>query len=436
MFLFHEALWVTVASFASVSLRYVPVHRLWGKARGARVRAAWCWAFLVSMGGFLLEELRRFPDPAKRMPDSFRVNLPYYVNVPAHVAVWLSYLMTAYHIYQFRHCRWIAEEVVDCIFDVLFLPVSFGLLALHCIRILPDRGGRDLWGATATLDAAEVWESWALWSFQTLFMRYVEGSEEAQVPLYPHFKQLCLLGVQQYVVFNFASNAFEFVWREVDRHDPKLCGRLWGRETATCEQDFNKVEDYLVGALWYSCTIAIYSIVSFERAMSRSLHPIDPVWKFWGAKLIVSIAGVQRLVLFALTKVRLVTDAFAWYVHAYLLCFETLFLSAIHFRAYPASGYFKFGSTVERGPRAVSGKLSNAGGAAPGQDSPGEVFGGPLPAVLGRGRDREEADEELLGEESTGKEKTQESEAVLSQRPHSIGRSVAEGEDDSRMAEE
>mmetsp|Transcript_110950 Transcript_110950/g.324537 ORF Transcript_110950/g.324537 Transcript_110950/m.324537 type:complete len:434 (-) Transcript_110950:106-1407(-) len=428
---FHEALWVTVASFASVSIRHIPFHKFWGKARGAQLRAAWYWTFLLLMGGFLLDEFWRFPDPSKRLPDSFRVSLPYYVNVPAHVAVWLSYLMTAYHLYQFRHCRRIAEEVVDYIFDILLLPVSFGLLSLHCIRILPDRDGKDLWGATATLDAAEVWESWALWSFQTLFMRYVDGSEDAQAPLYPHFKRLCLLGVQQYVVFNFASNIFEFIWREVDRHDPGLCDRLWGRG-ATCEQDFYQVQDYIIGALWYSCTIAIYSIVSFERAMSRSLHPIDPVWKFWGAKLIVSIAGVQRLFLFALTKINFVTEVFAWYLHAYLLCFETLFLSVVHFRAYPASGYFKFGSTLDRHPHGhgsvelpAYGKLSRGSPAAVGgaEVAPPDAAAagpGPEPSVLGRRRSEEEEEDP---EEGSG------SEAVLSLRPHAHGRPTpAEGD--------
>lgn len=346
MFLFQEALWVTVASFASVALRYLPLQLLWGKKRAVQLRGLWYWCYMLAMGGFLVRELYKFPNPAKRLPNSFRVSLPYYVNVPAHLAVWLSYLSTGYHLYQFRHCRRSAEEVVDLIFDVLLLPVSFGVLSVYCIRILPDRGSRDLWAATSTLDAAEVWESWALWSFQTLFMKYVEGSQDAQGELYPHFKRLCLLGVQQFVVFNFGSNFLEFLWRELDHHDPAICARF-GLGSSTCEEQFKMLEDYIIGALWYSCTIAIYSIVSFERALSRSLHPIDPVWKFWGAKAIVSIAGMQRLFLFALTKLGFIASVFAWYLHAYFLCFETLLLSVVHFRAYPASGYFKFGSSME-----------------------------------------------------------------------------------------
>jgi len=347
--IFHEALWVTGLSFICVSLRYIPLHRLCGGWRAEVLGAVWHWAFLLSMGYFLVRELVRFPDPSKRMPDSFRQGLPYYVNVPAHVAVWSSYLLTGIHLYHFRKCRRLAEDVVHLTFDVLLLPISFGTLALHCIRILPDRRGKDLWSATATLDAAEMWESWALWSFQSLFMRYADGCEDAKGPLYGHFKSLCHLGVQQYVVFNFSTNALEFVLRELDTYYPALCAHLWG-QPATCEEVFSEIENYLTGALWYSCTIAIYSIVGFERAMSRSLHPIEPFWKFWGAKLIVSVAGVQRLVLVALTKFGLMTEVFSWYVHAYLLCFETFFLSLLHFRAYPASGYFKFASTLHRLP--------------------------------------------------------------------------------------
>jgi len=350
MLVFHEPLWVCAMGFGTVSLRYAPFDKFLCKSLAEWIRAAWYPCYLLGIGLFLVRELANFPDPSARLPHSFRVSLPYWVNVPAHAAVWLDYVMTAYHLHQFRNVRHIAEEVVDFTFDILLLPITFGLLALHCIRILPDREGRDLWGATSTLDAAELWESWALWSFQALFIRYVEGSEDAEGRLFAPFRQVCLVGVLQYVAFNFVSNILEFSWREVDHSAPQLCDRLWGEET-DCEQVFHKLQDYSIGALWYSCSIAIYSILQFEQAMSRSLKPIGPFWKFWGAKLIVSVAGIQRLVLFGFTALGIVSEVFAWYVHAYLLCFETLLLSLLHFWAYPASGYFKIGGASGRAPK-------------------------------------------------------------------------------------
>jgi len=166
--------------------------------------------------------------------------------------------------------------------------------------------------------------------------------------------------VQQYVIFNFASNCLEFVWREVDRYDPELCKKIWGRK-ATCEEEFYMVQDYITGALWYSCSIAIYSILRFEKAMPDSLRPIGPFWKFWGAKLIVSMAGMQRLALFVLTKMGVVAEVFAWYAHSYLLCFETLLLAWLHFWAYPATGYFKSETPKARGAERYWDQLEGIG---------------------------------------------------------------------------
>lgn len=300
------------------------------------------------------------------MPDSFRVSLPFFVNVPAHCAVWASYVLTACHLQQFARIRQFPKEavdmdVIDFTFDVLLLPVTFGVLALHCIRILPDRGGRDLWGATATLDAAEMWESWALWSFQVLLTRYVKASDEGANHFYGRFEKICVMGVQQYVFFNFGSNILEFVFREVDRYNPELCGKIWGHDK-TCEEDFSMLQEYIIGALWYSCSIAIYSILQFESAVSSCLRGIDPAWKFWGAKIIVSVAGMQRLALYALMKFGFCTEVFTWYLHSYFLCFETLFLSLLHFKAYPVAGHFVHGepkqSTVGDAP-ATYGKRTD-----------------------------------------------------------------------------
>lgn len=337
---FPDALIVTAVTFASVSIRFIPFHWCCGRRIADSARSCWYWVFLASVGFFLARELWRFPDPTKRMPDSFRVSLPFYVNVPAHIAVWISYALIVNHLWKFRLLRITAVEVVDLQFDVMLLPIVFGLLALHCIRILPDRYGRDLWSATSTLDAAEMWESWALWSFQSLIIRHAEDSKSARSPLYSAFESLCSAGVRQYVAFNFISNLLEFAWRAADRFDPAMCGKLWGH-AMTCEEEFQKTERYLIGALWYSCSIAIYSILRFEHALATDLKEFKPFWKFWGAKIIVSVAGVQRLILFSLTKLGLVSEVFGWYLHAYFLCFETLFLTMMHFWAYPPTGHFK-----------------------------------------------------------------------------------------------
>lgn len=356
MKLFFEALSVSILGFSCVGVRYVPWQRYFGARWGLAIRNSWYKALLLVMGGFMVKELLKFPDPSKRMPDSFRVGLPFWVNIPAHCAVWLSYILTCYHCLQFSYIRNNSEEavdieVVDFTFDVLMLPVTFGVMSLHCIRILPDRGGRDLWGATATLDAAEMWESWALWSFLTLLSRYVQVSDEGANPFYSRFERFCRAGVQQYVVFNFGTNILEIVWREIDRWDPAMCGKIFGHDRS-CEEDFTKMQEYIIGALWYSCSIAIYSILQFEQSFCHCLRDIQPTWKFWGAKVIVSVAGMQRLGLYALTKLGLFNEVFSWYLHAYFLCFETLLLSLLHFKAYPASGHFVHGTPKAGHPAA------------------------------------------------------------------------------------
>lgn len=324
----HEALWVTLLGIAAVSLRYLPVSC---PPVVLVLRTIWAEIYLLGLTGFLIRETSKVPaELASPLP---WFGWPAWVHIPAHAAVWFSVLLTARHLLQFRIHRPHAPELVDLTADILLLPPTFGILAVRCLRILPERGDQDLWDATSTLDAAELWESWALWSFQKLFIRYAQASNESNL-LFVHLKRLCQAGVQQYLVFNVATNIFEFAARGVALFRPEVCELMWGG-SSDCQDVFFRLQDHLVGAMWYSCSVAIFCILRFEVSMSECLAPIRPFWKFWGAKLIVTVASIQRLVLFGLTAFSLFQEPFAWYAHAYLLCLEVCALSAIHFWAYP-----------------------------------------------------------------------------------------------------
>lgn len=324
----HEALWVTLLGIAAVSLRYMPVSF---PSILLKIRTVWAEIYLLGLFGFLIRETSKVPaELASPLP---WFGWPAWVHIPAHLAVWFCMILTARHVIQFRTHRPQAPELVDLTVDILLLPPTFGLLAVRCLRILPERGDQDLWDATSTLDAAELWESWALWSFQKLFIRYAQASNEPN-PLFVHLKRLCQAGVQQYLIFNVLTNVFEFAARAVALFRPEVCELMWGG-SSDCQDVFFRLQDHLVGAMWYSCSVAIFCILRFEISMSECLAPIRPFWKFWGAKLIVTVASIQRLVLFGFTAFSLFQVPFAWYAHAYLLCLEVCVLSVIHFWAYP-----------------------------------------------------------------------------------------------------
>lgn len=48
---------------------------------------------------------------------------------------------------------------------------------------------------------------------------------------------------------------------------------------------------------FFTCSIALFAVLQYERAFNNVLHPVNPFWKFWGVKGLLSVNFLQSTVL-------------------------------------------------------------------------------------------------------------------------------------------
>jgi len=77
---------------------------------------------------------------------------------------------------------------------------------------------------------------------------------------------------------------------------PTLC--FWLTKTCLSCNEWYNLNIYSVsqGVIYILCTIALLFVVAFERVFSDYLHQIEPYWKFWGVKCVVTVTYFQWLV--------------------------------------------------------------------------------------------------------------------------------------------
>ena len=91
------------------------------------------------------------------------------------------------------------------------------------------------------------------------------------------------------------------------------------------------------------CGIAIYSLRVYEQTFNERLHSIEPFWKFWGVKGLLSVNFFQKTALaifgHVLTQTSLSDEAFRTFVNYYLLTVEAGLLAGLNVRSdRPPSG--------------------------------------------------------------------------------------------------
>merc|ERR1712139_693801 len=84
-------------------------------------------------------------------------------------------------------------------------------------------------------------------------------------------------------------------------------------------------------------TAAICNILQIERAFRVELKTFKPFWKFWGTKVLVSIAFLQSLLfMLPIPPFRGMSTVQANLMYSTLLCYECLLISLIHMYAWSA----------------------------------------------------------------------------------------------------
>ncbi|CAK8998613.1 unnamed protein product [Durusdinium trenchii] len=110
------------------------------------------------------------------------------------------------------------------------------------------------------------------------------------------FKRLSLSGVQAWVVILLVTTALEIIFKGILAPTmPTLCYRVYGN-CDSCNVWYDKnIYPTAQGIIYMLCSAALLFVVAFERVFKDYLHPIQPYWKFWGVKIVVSVTYFQWL---------------------------------------------------------------------------------------------------------------------------------------------
>eukprot|EP00434_Breviolum_minutum_P033392 symbB.v1.2.029545.t1/scaffold3246.1/size60379/1 len=110
------------------------------------------------------------------------------------------------------------------------------------------------------------------------------------------FKRLSLSGVQAWVAILLVTTTGEIVFKGILAPTmPTFCYHVYGT-CDSCNVWYDKhIYPTAQGIIYMLCSAALLFVVAFERAFKAYLHDIEPYWKFWGVKIVVSVTYFQWL---------------------------------------------------------------------------------------------------------------------------------------------
>lgn len=315
----------------------------------------------------------------------------------ALLCVWLAFIISGRQLRKWRlQVRSARHEksdtgsrVVEYVAVILAVPITYGLCALHALRVL-SVNHEDTWQAEGMMSAAELYSAMALLSFQKLLEVYVKefepyipagggdeegaclGCEQKVAAIGQHtkvrrsFQQLVAMGLKQYVVLVFGCNAMEMIAKTWNWAYPWRCrstlavvAETWfphhqinltlneslvhhskhlQANSLACEDLWNTVSLLMVVANFFTCSIALYAVLMYEQTFTAMLEPVRPFWKFWGVKGLLSVNFLQRIVLMVLGALAAsnpkLNHEFRTFLNFFLVCLESLGLAALNVCAY------------------------------------------------------------------------------------------------------
>eukprot|EP00927_Polykrikos_kofoidii_P029693 TRINITY_DN25636_c0_g1_i1.p1 TRINITY_DN25636_c0_g1~~TRINITY_DN25636_c0_g1_i1.p1 ORF type:complete len:530 (-),score=81.20 TRINITY_DN25636_c0_g1_i1:87-1676(-) len=326
----------------------------------------------------------------------------------AHLCVWAAFVLTVVQL-----CRWQAaarrkdpcstemlgarsiggnkefqdsedrEGVTQPIAVILALPVTYGICAVHSLRVL-TMNRDDAWTAEAMMDAAELYSSMALYAFQSLLVLYVDQGlrpglhvgnsvidlsvvEGEALELRRSLQRLVAVGIKQYIFLTFGCNMIEVSAKAWDWWYPSSCTSALSRVAAmwfprhnisitfdeqlyeqfppskhgssACADLWNVTSLLMVVADFFTCSIALFAIWTYERSFADFFHPMKPFWKFWGVKGLLSVGWLQAIVLMVIGFVaeggRWSDENFRTFLNFHMVSVEALLLACLNMFAYP-----------------------------------------------------------------------------------------------------
>jgi hypothetical protein len=267
-----------------------------------------------------------------------------------------------------------SSEAHDLAIQIIALPMVYSLMSLSAVvrmwKVMSNFFGEprdDSWGAKqdyaleiyeADYMVADLYEAWALHHFAVLAMQVLRRSFQnggflldraasaldTTTPVYQAWAGT-LKGLHKSV----RSLTMQGIWSFVI-----VCAvqSIYGLTTPVLEEAFeasfpefiqamnrnkSKVRFFFLGMGCVASTAAICNILQIERAFHYELLHFKPFWKFWGTKVLVSIAFLQSLLfMLPIPPFRHMSIVQSNLTYSTIMCYECLGISLLHMYAWGA----------------------------------------------------------------------------------------------------
>eukprot|EP00392_Amoebophrya_sp_AT5.2_P006256 g6266.t1 len=177
------------------------------------------------------------------------------------------------------------------------------------------------------------------------------------------FQRFCFAILQLYVLSSMLSNIMQVTVKGLlGIHFPTLCPYLLQSCQYTCVSFWDTyVGPYQALIMSLLCWAAIYCVFVFEGAFHGELQLLDPYWKFFGVKGVVSVTWTQWLVIrYAICGYYHQWEAY--YLYAFLTVMELPLLAIVHaFFAYPVHNVY-LSISPEAATKFLKGEETAGGG--------------------------------------------------------------------------
>mmetsp|Transcript_6879 Transcript_6879/g.19273 ORF Transcript_6879/g.19273 Transcript_6879/m.19273 type:complete len:521 (+) Transcript_6879:58-1620(+) len=258
---------------------------------------------------------------------------------------------------------WIMARVVV----LLMVPSTYAICAFYSLRLLAQNKS-DLWTPKSIGNIYDLYAALGLFAFKHIMVGCAghKVERESQGGGEPHFKQiwslgdvLMQLGCDPYLLWCFFGSFAQIVMREfVNWYDPELCQLAMPMMiqylfpnlhsidlrppssfiafeghggSFACAASWHVVSPLFTAVRFIVCTLAVGSIVMYEKALGHFLHDVRPIMKFVGVKGLLMVTFWQEyLVPFIIPGDHWTHMQF----DMFLLCWEAFILAVYHHFSY------------------------------------------------------------------------------------------------------
>lgn len=296
----------------------------------------------------------------------------------APVPVLLTWLVCAWHTLLHTWAIWTKAgniESHDLAIQIIALPMVYSLMSLSALvrmwRVMSNFFHKELdsgkWDTQLSLALdiyeadymiADLYESWALHHFAVLAMQVLQRSFEAAgsrlhrsassldgTPgdyqswagtmrgLHKSVRHLTMQGIWSFVIVCAVQSSYGLAAPLLE----EVLAEQLPDVVDAMRHNHIKVRFFFLGTGSVASTAAICNILQIERIFHFELQHFRPRWKFWGTKVLVSIAFLQSLVfMLPIAPFKHMSKVQANLAYSTVLCYECFFISILHLYAWHA----------------------------------------------------------------------------------------------------